>query len=72
MTKKLKVLSGDLLGDPFEGAAFACAAAFGLNGHLPSRKDLVETLQATGLEGTDQEVQKVIDLLPVELKSNLG
>lgn len=72
MTKKLKVLSGDLLGGPFEGTAFACAAVFGLNGHIPDRKDLIETLQAAGLQGTDEEVQKVVDLLPEDLKAALG
>lgn len=71
MSKELKFLSGDLLGDPIEGAAYACAAVYGINKHVPDRAELVKTLRVAGAEGTEEEVQKVIDLLPEHLKTGL-
>ena len=71
MSKELKFLSGDLLGDPIEGAAYACAAVYGINKHVPDREELVKTLRVAGAEGTEEEVKKVIDLLPEHLKTGL-
>ncbi len=71
MTKQLKVLSEDLSGDPFETLAFYGVAVFRLNGHVPDREEIAKTLKIKGLEGSAEEVQKVVDLLPEEIKSGL-
>lgn len=68
MAKKLRFLSGNMLGDPFETSAFSAVAVFRLNGRTPDRTDIGDCLRIAGLEGTAQEVQKVVDLLPEPLK----
>lgn len=68
MARNLSFLSGNMLEDPFETSAFCAVAVFRLNGHAPDRAEIAESLQIAGLEGTAQEVQKVVDLLPEALK----
>lgn len=71
MTKQLKALSEDLSGDPFETLAFFAVTVYRLNGSVPTREIIVQSLQTKGFTGTDEEVQKVVDLLPAELKPDL-
>ena len=72
MTKQLKGLSGDLSGDPFETLAFYAVTVHRINGRVPTREIIIESLHTKGFAGTDEEVQKVVDLLPAELKTELG
>ncbi len=72
MTKQLKGLSGDLSGDPFETLAFFAVTVHRINGRVPTREIIIESLHTKGFAGTDEEVQKVVDLLPAELKTELG
>ncbi|ALO65811.1 hypothetical protein AS189_04030 [Arthrobacter alpinus] len=71
MAKELSFLSGNLMGNPFEGTAFAAVAVFRINGKVPDQADIVKCLQTAGLQGTDEEVQKVVDLLPEQLKPEI-
>lgn len=68
MTKKLIGLSRDLSDEPFERLAYYAVIVYRINGHKSEHEEIVRCLKISGLTGTMEEVQKVVDLVPDEVK----